>query len=107
MPRLCRAFYLKFRAKRDAGYAGRGTREGYLIYAIERARGGYLNNLIRILFQYSINAFWPYRAVRFCREKAGNAAAAGGSWTGEELTRVDIYAIGRLGRRGGLAGEGG
>lgn len=76
-----------------------------MIYAIERARVGYLNNVIRILFQRSINAFRPYRAVRFCREKAGNAAVAGvGSWTGEELTRVDIQAIGRLGRRGGFAG---
>lgn len=77
VPRLRRAFYLKFRARSDAGYAGREIREGYLIYAIERARGGYLNNVIRILFQRSINAFRPYRAVRFCRGKAGNAVAGG------------------------------
>lgn len=84
-----RAFYSKFCARSDAGRAGREIRRGYLIYAIERARGGYLNNAIRILFQRSINAFRPYRAVRFCPGKAGNAAA-GGSWTGEKLTRVDI-----------------
>lgn len=84
-----RAFYSKFCARSDAGRAGREIRRGYLIYAIERARGGYLNNAIRILLQRSINAFRPYRAVRFCPGKAGNAAA-GGSWTGEKLTRVDI-----------------
>lgn len=66
---------------------------GYLIYAIERARGGYLNNAIRILFQRSINAFRPYRAVRFC---PGKSRKRRGRW---ELDGRGIDEGGYLGDR--------
>ncbi|KYN40432.1 hypothetical protein ALC56_05377, partial [Trachymyrmex septentrionalis] len=77
------------RPRSNVECARREIRGGYLIYVIERARGGYLNNVIRILSHRSINAFRSYRTVRFCPGKAGNAMASG-SWTGKKLTRVDI-----------------
>ncbi|KYN14101.1 hypothetical protein ALC57_13685, partial [Trachymyrmex cornetzi] len=89
VPRPRCAFYSKFCARSNVECTRREIRGGYLIYVIERAREGYLNNVIRILSHRSINAFRSYRTVRFCPGKARNAMASG-SWTGEKLTRVDI-----------------
>jgi len=50
VPRPRWAFYSKFCARSNVECARREILRGYLIYVIERARGGYLNNAIRILF---------------------------------------------------------
>lgn len=72
-------------------------RRRYLIYAIERVRGGYLNNAIRILPRHSINAFQP--SAVFVPEKRETRRRRGDD--GGRLTRVDIWTISRLGE--GLA----